>query len=69
MASLVQKFVSYCEENNMPTDEVGSMAFYANSLKIHEHRDLSQDEWNDLLDFVAPDVPPTVCPVSSHAHG
>ena len=30
---------------------------------------LTTQEWNDLLDFVAPDVPPTVCPVTPHDRG
>jgi hypothetical protein len=50
----------------MPSDEVGSAAFYANWRKIQTRRDLTTEEWNDLLDFVAPDVPPTVCPIQPH---
>lgn len=69
MISLVQGFATYCEQNSMPSDEVGSAAFYANWLKIRTRRDLTTEEWNDLLDFVAPDVPPTVCPITSHRHG
>jgi hypothetical protein len=61
--TLVQEFVAYCDHNGMPSDEVGSAAFYANYLKIHE-RVLTTDEWNDLLDFVSPDVVPTFCPLA-----
>jgi len=67
--TLVQEFATYCEQNGMPSDEVGSAAFYANWLKIHTRRNLTTEEWNDLLDFVAPDVPPTVCPVAPHNPG
>lgn len=66
MATLVQDFAAYCERNGMPSNEVGSAAFYANSRKIHTHRDLTTEEWNDLLDFVAPDIPPAIFPVTSH---
>jgi hypothetical protein len=66
MTTLVQQFATYCEQNRLPSDDVGSAAFYANWLKIHTRRDLTTDEWNDLLDFVSPDVPPTVCPVAPH---
>lgn len=69
MATLVQDFAAYCERNGMPSNEVGSAAFYANWLKIHTRHDLTTEEWNDLLDFVAPDVPPTVCPVAPHNGG
>jgi hypothetical protein len=50
----------------MPSDEVGSAAFYANWRKIQTRQDLTTEEWNDLLDFVSPDVPPTVCPIAPH---
>ena len=66
--TLVQEFATYCEQNGMPSDKVGSAAFYANWLKIHTRRDLTTEEWNDLLDFVAPDVPPTVCPIAPPGH-
>jgi hypothetical protein len=66
MTTVVQDFATYCERNRMPSDEVGSAAFYANWLKIQTSRDLTTEEWNDLLDFVAPDVPPTVCPILPH---
>ncbi len=69
MATLVQVFTTYCERNGMPSDEVGSAAFYANWHKIHTQRVLTAEEWNDLLDFVSPDIPPTVCPITSHLHG
>ena len=64
--TLVQAFVSYCEQNGMPSDEIGSAAFYANWHKIHARRNLTTDEWNDLLDFVSPDVPPTACRIAAH---
>jgi hypothetical protein len=66
MPTLVQQFATYCEQNDLPSDEVGSAAFYANWRKIHTGQRLSTVEWNDLLDFVAPDVPPTACPVARH---
>ena len=66
MPTLVQQFVTYCEQNNLPSDEVGSAAFYANWRKIQTGHRLSTEEWNDLLDFVSPDVPPTVCPIGPH---
>jgi hypothetical protein len=69
MATLVQDFAAYCERNEMPSDEVGSAAFYANWRKIHSQTNLTSEEWNDLLDFVSPDVPPTVCPITSRSHG
>lgn len=69
MTTVVQEFAAYCEQNNMPSDDVGSAAFYANWRKIHTRQDLSIDEWNDLLDFVSPDVPSTVCPIPTHRHG
>ena len=34
MTSLVQEFATYCEQNSMPSYEVGSAAFYANWLKL-----------------------------------
>ena len=52
MTTLVQEFATYCEQNGMPSDEVGSAAFYANWRKIHTSQNLTTDEWNDLLDFV-----------------
>jgi hypothetical protein len=61
--TMVQEFVAYCERNDMPSDEVGSAAFYANWRKISTRQDLTTQEWNDLLDFVSPDVPPTYCPI------
>jgi hypothetical protein len=69
MTTLVQEFTTYCEQNGMPSDEVGSAAFYANWRKIKTRRDLTNEQWNDLLDFVSPDVPPAVCPITSHRHG
>ncbi len=66
MPTLVQQFATYCEQNNLPSDEVGSAAFYANWHKIQTGQRLSTEEWNDLLDFVSPDVPPTVCPIGPH---
>ena len=68
MTTLIQEFATYCELNDMPSDAVGSAAFYANWRKIHTRRDLTTEEWNDLLDFVSPDVPPTVCPIAPHRH-
>jgi hypothetical protein len=68
MTTLVQEFATYCDQNGMPSDDVGSAAFYANWRKIHTRRDLTTEEWNDLLDFVSPDIPPTVCPIVPH-HG
>ena len=68
MTTLVQEFATYCEQNSMPSDEVGSAAFYANWRKIQTRQDLTTEEWNDLLDFVSPDVPPTVCPIGPHNH-
>jgi hypothetical protein len=68
MTTLVQEFATYCDQNGMPSDEVGSAAFYANWHKIHTRRGLTTAEWNDLLDFVSPDIPPTVCPIAPH-HG
>ena len=68
MTTLVHEFVTYCEQNGMPSDEVGSAAFYANWRKIHTRQDLTTEEWNDLLDVVSPDIPPTVCPIAPH-HG
>ena len=35
--TLVQEFAIYCEQNGMPSDDVGSAAFYANWFKIHTH--------------------------------
>ena len=52
-----------CRQN-----DVGSAAFYANWRKIHTRQDLTTEEWNDLLDVVSPDIPPTVCPITPH-HG
>lgn len=69
MATLVQDFAAYCARNQLPSDEVGSAAFYANWRKVHRLPKLTTEEWNDLLDFVSPDVPPTVCPITSHSHG
>jgi len=60
---MVQDFIAYCEQNEMPSDEVGSAAFYANRQKIDTGRKLTWDEWNDLLDYVSPDIAPTVCPL------
>ena len=68
MTTLVQEFVTYCEQNGMPSDDVGSAAFYANWRKIRTSRNLTTEEWNDLLDVVSPDIPPTVCPIAPH-HG
>lgn len=68
MTTLVHEFVMYCEQNGMPSDNVGSAAFYANWRKIHTRQDLTTEEWNDLLDVVSPDIPPTVCPIAPH-HG
>jgi hypothetical protein len=68
MTTLVQEFATYCDQNGMPSDDVGSAAFYANWYKIHTRRGLTTAEWNDLLDFVSPDIPPTVCPIAPH-HG
>jgi hypothetical protein len=67
--TLVQEFAAYCEQNGMPSDEIGSAAFFANWRKIHTQRNLTADEWNDLVDFVSPYVPPTVCPLVPHGHG
>ena len=66
MTTLVHEFVTYCEQNGMPSDDVGSAAFYANWRKIHTRQDLTTEEWNDLLDVVSPDIPPTVCPIAPH---
>ena len=63
MATVVQEFAAYCEENGMPPDEVGSAAFYANSRHIRR-LELTNGEWNDLLDFISPDVAPDSCPLS-----
>ena len=30
MTTLVQQFATYCEQNSLPSDDVGSAAFYAN---------------------------------------
>lgn len=68
MTTLVHEFVTYCEQNGMPSNDVGSAAFYANWRKIHTRQDLTTEEWNDLLDVVSPDIPPTVCPIAPH-HG
>lgn len=68
MTTLVQEFVTYCERNSLPSDEVGSAAFFANWRKIRAERALTADEWNNLLDFVSPDVPPTVCPIAPNPH-
>jgi len=68
MTTLVHEFITYCEQNGMPSDDVGSAAFYANWRKIHTRQDLTTEEWNDLLDVVSPDIPPTVCPIAPH-HG
>ena len=69
MTTVAQEFAAYCQQNGMPSDEVGSAAFYANWRKIQTRRDLTTDEWNDLIDFVSPDAPPTVCPIPHHRHG
>ena len=69
MTTLVQEFVTYCERNGMASDEVGSAAFFANWRKIRAKRQLTTDEWNDLLDFVSPDVPPTACTIGSKPFG
>lgn len=61
--TLVQQFAAYCEENRMPSDETGSVAFFVNSVKIRSGRVLTTDEQNDLLDFVSPDVAPDSCPL------
>jgi hypothetical protein len=58
--TLVQEFVAYCEQNQLTTDEVMSAAFYVNHRKI-EGRPVDPSDWQDLLDFVAPDVPPAAC--------
>jgi len=60
MTTMVQDFAAYCERNGMPSDEVGSAAFYANWRKVHALPDLTVEEWNDLLDFVSPNVFPAV---------
>jgi hypothetical protein len=69
MTTLVQQFATYCEQNGMPSDDVGSAAFYANWRKIRTRQDLTVEEWNELLDFVSPYVPPTVCPIAAHHYG
>jgi hypothetical protein len=61
--SIVQEFIAYCEQNDMSTDDTMSIAFFANHLKIRTGIVLPADQREDLLDFVSPDVPPTVCPV------
>ena len=66
MTTMVQDFAAYCERNGMPSDEVGSAAFYANWRKVHALPDLTAEEWNDLLDFVSPSVFPAVCPIPPH---
>jgi hypothetical protein len=66
MTTMVQDFAAYCERNGMQSDEVGSAAFYANWLKVHTRRNLTPEEWNDLLDYVSPSVLPTVCPIPPH---
>ena len=43
MTTLVQQFATYCEQNSLPSDDVGSAAFYANWLKIHTRRDLTTE--------------------------
>ncbi len=61
--TLVQQFAAYCEENRMPSDETGSVAFFVNSLQLRSGRVLTTDERDDLLDFVSPDVVPGACPL------
>jgi len=43
--TLVQDFATYCEQNGMPSDQVGSAAFYANWRKIHTGHNITTDEW------------------------
>lgn len=62
--TIVQEFVEYCEQSDLPSDTVGSAAFYANWRKIHTVP-LTTDDWNDILDFVDPDVPPESCSIVS----
>lgn len=62
--TVTQEFVAYCASNRMPSDSIGSAVFYASRRKIRTGQTLSFEEWNDLLDFVSPDVPSTACSLS-----
>ena len=68
MTTLVQEFATYCDQNGMPSNDVGSAAFYANWHKIHTRRGLTTAEWNDLLDFVSP-APPDGLSDRASPHG
>jgi hypothetical protein len=64
----VQDYVSYCEQNDMDTDDMMSAAFFANRRKmdgnpINGNVDDGGTEWTDLVDFIAPELLPAVCPL------
>lgn len=61
--TITQQYLEYCERHNMPTDDVGSAAFYCNWRKLNDLPKLTEDEWNDILDYVSPSVLPAVFPV------
>jgi hypothetical protein len=64
--TVVQDFVAYCERNQMPSDELDSAVFYASRREFASRRGegtpVTPGEWQELLDFTAPDVPPAACP-------